>query len=357
VDTRNGHNRNLFSQSLGKLDEEIDDKLAAGFKQLFHGNDVQRIYYESGEGAYILDANSGDVRSEGMSYGMMIAVQMDKKAEFNKIWAWAKRSMRQPSGMYGWQANADGSLRSTGSAPDGEEYFATALIFAGKRWRDNTLLDEGKRICQAMVSSGAFDRKNNLVKFLTDVDYTNPSYVLPAFYEVWADADRDNEAFWKEAANHGRNFFPKTCNSTTMLAPYLANFDGSGYGVDGIFRNDAWRVVGNIMMDWNFFGVDPWQKDVFAPQFAAFMKSAMAAPPYPSEMHLNGVIITSHSDPCKGLVAQNALVGFGLPASDGAYFVKDLWNMEIPSGQYRYYDGCLYLLALLHASGRFCLYV
>jgi hypothetical protein len=27
--------------------------------------------------------------------------------------------------------------------------------------------------------------------------------------------------------------------------------------------------------------------------------------------------------------------------------------MQIPTGQYRYYDGLLYLLAFLHASGNF----
>ena len=30
--------------------------------------------------------------------------------------------------------------------------------------------------------------------------------------------------------------------------------------------------------------------------------------------------------------------------------------MEIPKGQYRYYDGLIYMLTYLHVSGRFQLY-
>lgn len=35
-------------------------------------------------------------------------------------------------------------------------------------------------------------------------------------------------------------------------------------------------------------------------------------------------------------------------------FVDALWNLEVPSSTvFRYYDGLLYMMSLLHASGRF----
>jgi oligosaccharide reducing-end xylanase len=34
-------------------------------------------------------------------------------------------------------------------------------------------------------------------------------------------------------------------------------------------------------------------------------------------------------------------------------FVKALWELPVPSGQGRYYDGTLYLLAMLNCSGEF----
>jgi oligosaccharide reducing-end xylanase len=44
------------------------------------------VYYTVGEDmAYVEDIGNADVRTKGMSYGMMIAVQLDKKKEFNRL--------------------------------------------------------------------------------------------------------------------------------------------------------------------------------------------------------------------------------------------------------------------------------
>ena len=40
---------------------------------------------------YIEDIANNDVRTEGMSYGMMIAVQMNRKEVFDSLWKWAKK--------------------------------------------------------------------------------------------------------------------------------------------------------------------------------------------------------------------------------------------------------------------------
>ena len=89
------HYRNLFLEA-GHSQKEITRKIDAAFQQLFHGDpDTQTVYYAAGRNtngplAYLTDINSKDVRSEGMSYGMMIAVQLDKKAEFDALWNWSK---------------------------------------------------------------------------------------------------------------------------------------------------------------------------------------------------------------------------------------------------------------------------
>ena len=46
--------------------------------------------------AFIWAADSDDVRSEGMSYGMMIAVQMNLQAQFDRLWKFAKTYMQFP---------------------------------------------------------------------------------------------------------------------------------------------------------------------------------------------------------------------------------------------------------------------
>ena len=53
------------------------------------------VYFEVGpDQAYIADIGSNDVRSEGMSYGMFIAVQMDMQQQFDQLWRFAKTFMQ-----------------------------------------------------------------------------------------------------------------------------------------------------------------------------------------------------------------------------------------------------------------------
>ena len=55
-----------------------------------------------------------------------------------------------------------------------------------------------------------------------------------------------------------------------------------------------------------------------------------------------------------GMAATTA-VG-SLAATDGQIskaFVEALWNTPVPSGEQRYFDGMLYLMSMMHASGEF----
>ena len=58
-------------------------------------------------------------------------------------------------------------------------------------------------------------------------------------------------------------------------------------------------------------------------------------------------------DHSTGLVAMNAVASLAATEPRARQFVDALWNLPVPSGRYRYYDGMLYLLAMLHCSGEF----
>jgi oligosaccharide reducing-end xylanase len=127
-----GHYRNLFVEN-GVSKKEVAKKLEAAFQQLFHGDpQTEAIYYAAGGNdngalAYLTDVNHHDVRSEGMSYGMMIAVQLNKKAEFDALWNWSKTYMyhaepEHPArGFFSWEMKTDGTAIDETPAPDGEE--------------------------------------------------------------------------------------------------------------------------------------------------------------------------------------------------------------------------------------------
>ena len=86
-----GKYRNLFVEA-GHSPQEVKAKIDAAYQQLFHGDSqTQAVAFSAGSNSngplmYLTDWNNHDVRTEGMSYGMMIAVQLDKKADFDAIW-------------------------------------------------------------------------------------------------------------------------------------------------------------------------------------------------------------------------------------------------------------------------------
>jgi len=129
-----GRYRNVLAE-YGYGEAEIRRRLDDVWHALFHGDEDVRIYYPHGDDmGYLLDTGNLDVRTEGLSYGMMMAVQMDRQEEFNRIWLFAKTFMQHREGRYkhyfAWHTKPDGTRISEGPAPDGEEYFAMALFFA-----------------------------------------------------------------------------------------------------------------------------------------------------------------------------------------------------------------------------------
>lgn len=90
------HYRNVFAE-LGYAQAEIDARIENTFHTIFYGDEAHRFYHPTGSGlAYIEDTGNHDVRTEGMSYGMMLCVQTDHKAEFDALWSWVMYYMYMP---------------------------------------------------------------------------------------------------------------------------------------------------------------------------------------------------------------------------------------------------------------------
>lgn len=369
--------RNLFRDLLGKSETEIDAKLDAAWKHFFAGDEkTQLLYFPVGDDmAYIADIGSNDVRSEGISYGMMIAVQLDKKAEFDRLWKWANRYMRHASGprqgYFAWHCKFDGTQLSPGSASDGEEWFAMALFFAAHRWGNagegifnyaaeaQTLLRDMLHKRATTEVTSIFNSKEKQVVFVPNPEagtFTDPSYHLPAFYELWAkwSSDENDRKFWTEAAQTSRTFFHKAAHPVTGLMPEYAHFDGTPYTATrfgpgrGDFRFDAWRTLANVALDHAWFDRDEWQVGQ-SNRVLRFLSSQ--GPKIPNQFTLEGKPLSTDSS--TGLLAMAAVAGLAADPKLARPFVQRLWDTAPPSGQWRYYDGLLYTLGLLQVSGRF----
>lgn len=90
--------RNVLKEC-GYDETAIWERLEQTFDTIFYGTEAERFYHEAGDDmAYLEDTGNHDVRTEGMSYGMMVCVQLDKKAEFDRLWKWVRTYMYIPAG-------------------------------------------------------------------------------------------------------------------------------------------------------------------------------------------------------------------------------------------------------------------
>jgi oligosaccharide reducing-end xylanase len=88
--------RNVFREA-GYKQKEIDLKLAKAYHDVFEG--PNKVYFEVGDSmAYVSDVKNHDARTEGLSYGMMVAVQLNKKEVFDRIWRWTRLNLQHHDG-------------------------------------------------------------------------------------------------------------------------------------------------------------------------------------------------------------------------------------------------------------------
>ena len=367
--------QNLFVDLLWKSEQEVQARIDQTFQQLFYGaDDDQRIYYPvEPDMAYMFDVASNDVRTEGQSYGMMIAVQMDKKEEFDRIWKWTKTYMQHQDdpakGYFAWHCKTDGSQLAWNSAADGEEWFAMTLFFAAARWGNGegiyNYVAEAQAILDACLSktessndpkivTNLFNKEHKQIVFVPTGrgdDFTDPSYHTPHYYELWARwADKEN-AFWCDVADTSRELLKRAAQPETGLYPDYSTFAGKpiGFGGHQDFRYDAWRVAMNIALDWQWFARDPWAIEQSNRWLTFFDDQGITT--HGSLFKLDGEMIAE--DHSAGLVAMNAVACLAGTHEKRKEFVQEFWDTETPDGHYRYYDGVLYLMGQLQAAGQF----
>jgi endo-1,4-beta-D-glucanase Y len=358
-----------FKTYLGKTDEEIQAKLDQLWNHYFKGDNNSKVYFETNDGAYIEDINNSDVRSEGMSYGMMICVQTNHKEKFDKLWNFAKSHMwHNPStggdGYFSWSVNTNGSVKDQGCVPDAEIYFMMSLLFAANRWNDESYMKDAQAILKACWkdnSNSLFNEQYHIVTFQPTIgnnSWTDPSYSLSAFVDLFARWSDTYNVKWTKATSATRDHLYKSSNTKSGLFSDYNNFDGTPHPVDfnhnsTKYMYDAMRCAMNFGMDYYLFGADAARQTEMAKRIIDFFEADGYTHARfdwdgknPSENYTTGE---------KGCNAVACYALMGLPEYEEAIKknLKMAWDEKLMTGQYRYYDGLVHYLSMLHLCGAF----
>jgi oligosaccharide reducing-end xylanase len=391
---------NLFAELLGKSQAEVDEKLKTAVDRFFGigtgepnrmlKDSGYRVYFELPQDpsqAFIWAADSNDIRSEGMSYGMMIAVQMNLREQFDRLWKFSRTHMQYPVDgdlpawryYFRWQGKAEPVSDAhwdvkfgpqTTPAPDGEEYFAAALYLADRRWGSTgevNYKEEAAKISWAMLNNRPAGERfpiihaqSNMVVFVpfgSSNEHSDPSYHLPAFYELFAEyGPASDAARWREVAVVSHDYFVESAHPDTGLHPDYAKFDGTptqGYqsSEHDRFRYDAWRTPMNMGLAQAWFPGPASTKAQIEKYHAFFSKHLGDGNVTAALFDLDG------SNPSGGgstaLTATLAAAALASDSPQRKQYVANLWQVAQQSGQWRYYQECVYLLGLLATAGRF----
>jgi endo-1,4-beta-D-glucanase Y len=176
-----------------------------------------------------------DAPSEGIGYGLLMAVMMDDQSTFDILYEAAHEFMLDDSGLFHWLTNNRGDISGSGSATDGDQDIAAALIFA------QALVQRG--VWQQHDSLPYSDRAAELLEAIYDYEIidgqyiqpgdqfggegqeiTNLSYFSPAWYRLFNAFE--NSRRWTAVIDQGYESLLSTAGSERGLAPDWSTADG-----------------------------------------------------------------------------------------------------------------------------------
>jgi len=213
--------------------------------------------------------------SEGIAYGMLIAVAMDDQPLFDDLWQYSQL-WANDHGLMDWYIDPTGTRAcpdredECGASTDSDEDMAWALLLAAERWGgqgslDATYLDEARRqidlIYQWEIEPGsAVVRPGDTWGGLQQ---TNPSYFAPAYYRVFGEVTGNVEG-WQEVVESSYEILANALNEDNGnedngLVPAWCDFNGRPNAPDppgpGQLPDDNWqydsaRIPFRIGQDW-----------------------------------------------------------------------------------------------------------
>lgn len=200
--------------------------------------------------------NTAETVSEGVAYGMLLAVYAADKDLFDRLWAYYKQH-RNTRGVMHWKISGCNSVIGQNGATDAELDAAMALIVASKQWATSTSPHNYKTDGVALVnaiksyevnSDGTFENGDSWKPACRNPSYQAPAYAK-AFKLFMAENGQNQDAFWENVSAKTETLFANNAHASSGLStnwctpqgPPNSSCSGSGTAPDK-FGYDACRA-------------------------------------------------------------------------------------------------------------------
>lgn len=222
----------------------------------------------------------GDAVSEGVGYGMLVALYANDQDNFNKMWEAASEKMWNGD-FHDWHMLANGVIPNSpeeggygkGAATDAEEDIALALIFADKlvsagKWQaytspflQKTYAEQAQKLLDKMWDTKQIRSEGHVAPGAGwgGYDFLNPGYFSPAWYKVFAKFDKTDAERWTKAIDKSYEIISKSPGYSMGMVPDWMTPDGGWVGSDGLgynayfdsraFFKDAIRILWRTAVD------------------------------------------------------------------------------------------------------------
>ena len=312
----------------------------------------------------------GSTVSEGIGYGMILAVYMADQSLFDNLWKYEQTHL-DSSGLMNWEIGPDNTMTSggAGAATDGDEDMAWALVMADRQWGGKGSLSDSYVNHATALINAIWDHEvdHNRAEMLKpgdqwgDVDVTNPSYFAPAYYRVFGQVTGKTQD-WNKVVDSSYSIIAKSLNTASGnqnngLVPAWCNSSGTPVeaysGAPMYFQNDSTRTPFRVGQDYCYFG-EPRAKAYLA-KISSFYASVGVA------NIINGYNLDGTQHPEKVYATGLQAASFVGPAGVGAMtdpqyqqFVDDAYakvaTLQLTAGTI-YYQKSWTALSLLMMTG------
>lgn len=211
----------------------------------------------------------GSTVSEGIGYGMLLAVYFGDQPVFDALFGYAAQYLNA-NGLMDWEVDPNGRVIGRGAATDGDEDIAFALLMAERQWGGQgalgrPYLELATTMIEAILTYEVAHTRDSMLlpgDAWGDVDITNPSYFAPAYFRVFGEVT-GKQAEWAQVIDENYAILERSLNAASGnaengLVPAWCNQNGEPVvayaGAPTHFQNDSTRTPFRVGQDYCWFG-------------------------------------------------------------------------------------------------------